>query len=266
MSSPAGVRPREPGPGWRSAVSAEGWYETKRLGDGITLIRETHIKPFYRCNIWHVRGRDRDLLVDSGMGVVSLRDNVRLVCERPLIAVGSHAHFDHIGGHHEFSERAIHKAEAEILAHPTARNTVADTWVSDDMFAATPYPDYHAEDYEVRPAPATWLLEEGSVIDLGDRHFEVLHLPGHSPGSIALWEEASGILFSGDIVYDGVLLDNAYHSNTEDYIASMERLRELPARAVHAGHFRSFGRDRLVELIDDYVAGRRTPGCPSASS
>lgn len=240
------------------------WYETKRLDDGVTLIRETHIKPFYRCNIWHVRGRDRDLLVDSGMGVVSMRENVHTVCERPLVAVASHAHFDHIGGHHEFPERAVHAAEAEILAHPSRWNTVADTWVSDEMFEVPPSADYRASEYEVRPAPATWLLDEGSVVDLGDRHFDVMHLPGHSPGSIALWEEAAGILFSGDVVYDGELLDNAYHSSVDSYIASMERLRDVPVRTVHAGHFSSFGRDRLLELIDDYIEGRRAPGCPSS--
>lgn len=204
------------------------------------------------------------MLIDSGMGVVSLRDNVRLVCERPLVAVASHAHFDHIGGHHEFAERAVHAAEAEILAYPSWRNTVAETWVSDDMFAIPPSADYKAADYEVRPAPATRLLHEGDVVDLGDRHFEIIHLPGHSPGSIALWEEATAILFSGDVVYDGELLDNAYHSNVEHYVASMERLRDIPARTVHAGHFTSFGRDRLLELIDDYTAGRRAPGCPSS--
>lgn len=243
---------------------SSSWYETKKLGDGISLIRESHIKPFYRCNIWHVRGRDRDMLVDSGMGVVSLRDHVQLVCERPLVAVASHTHFDHIGGHHEFSERAVHATEAEILAYPSLYNTVADTWVSDTMFSALPTADYRAADYEVRPAPATRLLHEGDVVDLGDRHFEIIHLPGHSPGSIALWEERSGILFSGDVVYDGELLDNAYHSNVDHYQASMERLREIPVRVVHAGHFTSFDRARLLVLIDDYVTGHRAPGCPAS--
>ena len=45
---------------------------------------------------------------------------------------------------------------------------------------------------------------------LGDRHFEVLHLPGHSPGSIGLWERRTGILFSGDALYDGPLLDELF--------------------------------------------------------
>jgi glyoxylase-like metal-dependent hydrolase (beta-lactamase superfamily II) len=140
---------------------------------------------------------------------------------------------------------------------------VADKWVCDDMFAALPSRDYRVADYEVRPAPATRLLRDGDIVDLGDRHFEVLHLPGHSPGSIALWEAAAGLLFSGDVVYQGELLDDAYHSNVGDYLASMERLRGIPARVVHAGHFASFGRDRLAELIDDYIAGKRRQGCPA---
>ena len=47
------------------------------MGDGVTLIHEPWIKPFFRCNIWHVRGRDRDLLFDTGLGHVSLRRHVR---------------------------------------------------------------------------------------------------------------------------------------------------------------------------------------------
>jgi glyoxylase-like metal-dependent hydrolase (beta-lactamase superfamily II) len=94
--------------------------------------------------------------------------------------------------------------------------------------------------------------------------FEVLHVPGHSPGSIALWEEATGVLFSGDAVYDGPLVDDAYHSNGDDYLRTLVRLRELPVTVVHGGHFPSFGRQRYRQIIDDYVAGRRTPGCPAA--
>ena len=63
--------------------------------------------PGTRCNIWHVRGRDRDLLLDSGMGLVSLRSHVGLVTEKPLLCVASQAHFDHVGGHHEFEERLV---------------------------------------------------------------------------------------------------------------------------------------------------------------
>jgi glyoxylase-like metal-dependent hydrolase (beta-lactamase superfamily II) len=243
-------------------IGAPDWYETIRMADGVTLIHEPWIKPFFRCNIWHVRGRDRDLLLDSGMGVVGLRRQVALLAERPLLAVASHSHFDHIGGHWEFPERAIHRAEADILAHPTRASTLADPTVDDAIFTLLPPGDYSAAAYEVAAAPATRLLEDGDVIDLGDRVFAVLHLPGHSPGSIALWEAATGILFSGDTVYDGPLVDDCYHSVVADYLASLERLRRLPVRTIHGGHFASFGAERYRRLIDDYVAGKRRPGCP----
>ena len=115
--------------------------------------------------------------------------------------------------------------------------TLADPYVNDKMFTQLPPGDYDSQTYNVTAAPATQLLGDGDVIDLGDRHFAVMHTPGHSPGGIVLWEEASGILFAGDTVYDGPLIDDAYHSNIDDYIASMERLLTLPVRVVHGGHF-----------------------------
>ena len=98
------------------------------------------------------------------------------------------------------------------------------------------------------PAPATRLVEDGDVLDFSDRYFEVIHTPGHSPGSSALWEAASGVLFSGDTVYDGPLVSDAWHSSLGDHVFSMERLLALPVRTVHGGHFPSFGRARLPEF------------------
>ena len=53
---------------------ADRWFETQRIDDDITLIFEPHVVPLLRCNIWHVRGRDRDLVIDTGLGVASLYD------------------------------------------------------------------------------------------------------------------------------------------------------------------------------------------------
>jgi len=231
----------------------EDWYRIQTIGDDVTLIDEPHIQPFYRCNIWHVRGRDRDMLVDSGMGVVSLREWVPLVTERALTAVASHTHFDHIGCHHEFEDRAVHRAEAEILASPTRASTLADPYVTDEIFDTLPPLPYASSDYSVKGAGATRLLEDGDVLDLGDRHFEVVHTPGHSPGGIALWEAASGILFSGDIVYDGPLIEDTYHADLNDYHASMLRLLDLPVRVVHGGHFPSYGGERHKAIIRDWL-------------
>ncbi len=234
-------------------MKAEEWYRIQTVGDDITLIDEPHIKPFYRCNIWHVRGRDRDMLVDSGMGVVSLRDHIPLVTERPLTAVTSHTHFDHIGNHHEFSDRVVHRDEADLLAGPTRANTLAEDYATDDIFTALPPEPYLSATYAVKAAPATRVVEDGDVIDLGDRAFEVLHLPGHSPGGIGLYEKASEVFISGDTIYDGPLIEDTYHSDIDDYVRSMKRLLALPVRVVHGGHFPSFGGDRYRELIRNWL-------------
>jgi glyoxylase-like metal-dependent hydrolase (beta-lactamase superfamily II) len=249
------TQPNEP-------LTAEQWYASAAHPGGVTHIFEPYIDVFYRCNIWHVRGRDRDLLFDSGSGVVSLIKQFPWLGLRPLLAVASHTHFDHIGNHFEFTDRACHTLEAHILAAPTADATLATRYAKLEMFERLPPGGFDAASYRVHPAPATRMLEQGDIIDLGDRHFEVLHVPGHSPGSIALWEPVRGLLLSGDAVYDGPLIDDAFHSNAEDYVASMQRLRELPVSVVHGGHYPSFGRERFRALIDDYVRGRRAPGCP----
>jgi glyoxylase-like metal-dependent hydrolase (beta-lactamase superfamily II) len=77
----------------------------------------------------------------------------------------------------------------------------------------------------------------------------VLHVPGHSPGSIALWEAASRTLFSGDAVYDGPLLDQLPGSSIADYERTLRRLLSLDVGVIHAGHDASFGRERLREII-----------------
>jgi glyoxylase-like metal-dependent hydrolase (beta-lactamase superfamily II) len=234
-------------------VSAAHWYATRSVGDDVTHIEEPHIKSFYRCNMWHVRGRDQDMLVDTGMGVVPLREQVPLLTGRPIWAVASHTHFDHIGAHHEFEDRIVHEREAELLVHPTREATLADPYVTDDIFTSLPPDPYSSTLYAVKAAPATRTVADGDVIDLGDRYFEVIHTPGHSPGGIALWEKASGLLFSGDIVYDGELIEDTYHANAADYLRSMERLLELPVTTVHGGHFASYDRDRHQAIIRSWL-------------
>lgn len=237
-------------------AAPEEWYETRRLDDGVTWIFEPHIVEFYRCNIWHLRGRDRDLLVDSGMGVVPLRERIPLLTEKPLLAVASHSHFDHIGAHHEFEERLIHPAEAAFMAAPTRANVLIEDYVTDAIFTALPPAPYASTEYRVRAAPATRLIEDGDVLDLGDRRLEVVHTPGHSPGGIALFERATGILFSGDIVYDGPLIEDLVHSDAGDYLRSMRRLLDLPVRVVHGGHFPSYDGLRHRRLITDWLRAK----------
>jgi glyoxylase-like metal-dependent hydrolase (beta-lactamase superfamily II) len=236
------------------------WYRVRRMQDDVTWIDEPHVKEFYRCNVWHVRGRDRDLLVDSGWGVVSLRAHVPLVTERPLVAVASHTHSDHMAGHHEFAERWVHRAEAPILARPTRVNTLVERFVTDAVFDALPPAPYESATYCPKAAPATRLLEDGDTVDLGDRALEVIHTPGHSPGGIALFEAKTGILFSGDIVYDGPLVEDCPGADPAAYERSMRRLLALPVRVMHGGHFPSCSGERLRKIITDWLRRREAVG------
>ena len=251
---------------------ADRWFERRAIDDGVTHLWEPHVAAFMRCNIWHVRGRDRDLMVDTGLGVASLKAAARDLLDKPVMALATHSHADHVGGHHEFDEVLVHRLEAGELAAPEGFSLVmSEAFPGDSLdslrragyrideaycITALPGPGYALSDYELRAAKPTRLVEEGDVIDLGDRLFEVLHLPGHSPGSIGLWEAATGILFSGDAVYDGPLLDELEGSSIPDYVATMRRLRELPVRVVHGGHDPSFGRERLVALAEAYLERR----------
>lgn len=250
---------------------ATRWFDLERLAEGITRLWEPHVIRVMQCNIWHVQGRDRDLIIDTGMGIASLTQAAADIFDKPLTAVATHAHLDHVGSMHEFSDRIVHVAEAAQLTlrsdnfsmlredHPVefiAGLLRAGYEVPGSFITALPRADFGMRSFSCPAAPATRVVEEGDIIDLGNRVFDVLHLPGHSPGSIGLWEAATGILFSGDAIYDGPLLDELPGSDIAAYLASMRRLERLPARIVHGGHDPSFDGARLRQLARAYLDRR----------
>ena len=254
----------------RELPVADPWFVTRPVSDGVTLITEPHVHPLLRCNVWHVRGRDRDLVIDTSLGLVPIAHLVEHELDHAVLAVATHVHSDHVGGMSEFTDRAIHRVEAGVLAESQQTTLVAEhygeTVLGPYRDAGYDIPELLVDAVptsgmamigEIAGAPATRLLDDGDVVDIGDRAFEVMHLPGHSPGSIGLWEAETGILFSGDAVYDGPLLDELEGSDIDAYVKTMERLRALPVTVVHGGHEASFGRDRLVEMCDDYLGARR---------
>jgi glyoxylase-like metal-dependent hydrolase (beta-lactamase superfamily II) len=248
------------------------WFEHRKIDDDITLLWEPHVVPLMRCNIWHVRGRERDLVIDTGMGVGKLVPAMRDLVDKPVTAIATHGHSDHMGSHHEFAECWCHPLEAHLLEEPELdtldpraawgdegiASLAQQGYAMDDPYLVTALPaGMSLETFRQKPARVTRLIEEGDAVSTGDRTFTVLHLPGHSPGSIGLWEASTGTLFSGDAIYDGPLLDALPESNIDHYIATMERLAALPARIVHAGHDPSFDGARLKMLAQQYIDRRR---------
>ena len=248
------------------------WFERRAAAPDITWIIEPAVHGFLRSNIWHVRGRDRDLLVDTGMGICSLRTSLPDLFEREPMAFLTHGHYDHTGGAYEFNQRAGHRAEAAMLAEPEEATLVTadlpssfsealaadepDGVVPDYLVDAVPHGDYDVTSYDIRPAPLTVPLVDGEVIDLGDRSFEVLHLPGHTPGSAGLFDRESGVLFTGDVLYDAELLDELPESSIDDYRTSMRRLLSLDIKVAYPGHEQPLGPQDVQRLGSAYLTRR----------
>ena len=238
------------------------WFRAEDAGDGVSRLFETHIDPFLESNVWHVAGPERDLIVDAANGVGPLRPAIDALNDgRPMTAVVTHAHFDHVGCLHEFDDRRCHAADAE-MPDPEGlrlmREDFPDWLIEDFEYYDAPLPDtvalrgvpsagFDPATWTTPTATATSFVKDGDVIDLGDRAFTVLHTPGHTAGSICLWDPASRILFSGDAIYVDAKLG---WEDPVAFVASLERLRDLDARVVHSGHGRSFDGDELRVTID----------------
>ena len=240
-------------------------YKQFKVSDNITLVQETGVANFMRCNIWHVSGRDFDLVIDTGMGLDSLKHWIMGITNKPIKAIVTHCHFDHSGCLHEFDTRLGHRLESDILANPDSAARMqamvyTGGWTRIGIVDPIQHPDYSPETYTVKAAPLTGYLDEGDVIDLGDCAWQILHLPGHSPGSIGLWDVKSKTLFSGDALYDGELLDSLYHSDKSVYLDTLDRIASLGVEVFHAGHYPSFGADRMDQLVSDYRQGHNSLG------
>jgi len=250
------------------AVAAP-WFGVDDVGEGVTRVTEPHLSDLVSANLWWIRGRTHDVLVDTGLGVASLRQHLPEVLEHDTLAVISHSHLDHTGGAHELDHVAVHALEADAIGspppaslHPRTELELLGLAIPDDedlpesLLKALPEPGYDPAAYAVRPATVTRTLVDGDVIDLGDRRLRIVHLPGHTPGSIVVLDEDLRWVYTGDVIYDGTLFDEMFGADIPSYVASIRRLLALDVALVHPGHDESFGPERLHEIGEGYLTSR----------
>ena len=138
-------------------------------------------------------GSERALLVDSGMRVHNARDIAAALTDLPLSLINTHADMDHVGSNEQFEAFYMHSAEE---------------------------PNYRQNGRAGTILP----VQEGDRIDLGGRELEIIHLPGHTPGSIALLDRKERVLISGDPIQDGRIFLFGRFRDVPTYVQSLEHL------------------------------------------
>ncbi len=141
-------------------------------------------------------GTKKALLIDSGMMVNNACDIAKGLTDLPISLLNTHADRDHIGSNEQFTAFYMHPAEESVYRRSGKPGTIIP-------------------------------VQEGDVIDLGERKLEIIDLPGHTPGSIAVLDVAGRVLISGDpIQRHGRIFMFGSHRNMALYIESLKRLEK----------------------------------------
>jgi glyoxylase-like metal-dependent hydrolase (beta-lactamase superfamily II) len=224
------------------AVAAESWFRVAPLEPGVWLVGEPgHV------NSWLIRGGERALLLDTGLGLADISAAVATVCPEEPLVVNSHVHFDHVGGNELFAETAMHELGPEwieagcepgqLRAYRELAPAMLDAYERllavdreefflvgpDEEMRPWPADGIAARGWRIEPPPPARLLAEGDEIDLGGRTLRVLHTPGHAPDHICLLDEAAGILWAQDQAYYGPHLVYEPGAVLADLVATTRR-------------------------------------------
>lgn len=171
-------------------------------------------------------------LIDAGTGMnfETVKRNMNKLGLKPndiRLVINTHCHFDHAGGDSDFvraagCEVAIHEREAELLRKGDQIITIAG-----GLFGRK----------RLEPIEVARELHEGDQIDLGGIRLQILHTPGHTAGSISLFEPKQRLLFTGDTIFsDGIGRVDLPTGDVEALQASIKRLAKLKAQKMYPGH------------------------------
>ncbi len=211
----------------------ENWFTVEKIDAGTFAVSEYGHWEETHCYL--LLGTDRAILIDTGLGVGDIGHVVRGLTDLPVLAVTTHVHWDHIGGHWCFGDIAVHEAERDWLAGkfplPLAvvkRNLTAKPCRFPE--------DFSLEEYRVFQGEPRTVFRGGDSLDLGGRRIEVVHTPGHSPGHCCFYEPDRGYLYAGDLIYKGCL--DAFYPTTDPelFFMSIKKVRQLDVCRIFPGH------------------------------
>ncbi|MBI3914402.1 MAG: MBL fold metallo-hydrolase [Chloroflexi bacterium] len=207
------------------------FHTTTRITDNLYRIAEPIgiIAPQFgvtTVNMYLVVGNACAALIDSGMGIGDIRAEIRKITALPVSVLNSHYHWDHSGANALFEESAIHESEVDLLAQEPEMSAYRRAMEQPDVRAILP-PDFDPAAYRIPRKPPTRILRDGDVMALGGRALQVIHTPGHSPGHVAYFDEASGALFTADTAYCGPMYACFAGSDPAAFAHSARRLSAL---------------------------------------
>ena len=182
-------------------------------------------------------------LVDAGLtgkGSYKIQAIQRAGIELSSIkrVIMTHTHLDHIGCFAEilkqlpWAELWVHRSEADLLEKGDERAVYGM-----DMFR-----EFCQGQFGLKPGAFTCQvnrkLQGGETLDLGDMTWEVIHIPGHSMGSIGLYHRPMKILIPGDVVYSDYAIGrfDLYGADAAGLKESLMRLAELEVDILLPGH------------------------------
>ena len=204
--------------------TSQKWLEVYKLIADTYAIYEPY--QFEEAISYLVIGKKRAIVIDTGTGIGNLKQVVSELTDIPVSVVNTHTHWDHIGSNYQFEEIACYNNADCInrLLSGVSNASLQRSITKESLWKPLPE-GFDSETWTIPSVEPTNLLEEGTIINLGDRALEVIHTPGHSPGSICLLDQKNRILFTGDTFFPGPLYAFAEDVNIDDYIASIEKLK-----------------------------------------
>ena len=223
---------------WRSALprsaysklevvkSAQTWFEVYRVTPDVYALYEPG--QFEEVISYLVLGSQSAALVDTGLGIGNVRRLAEEITRLPITVVNTHSHYDHVAQNYLFNNVAIFDASNARRVSENGYSKAEMAWLLTDTMLAKPLPkDFDSEQYHVPPFKVTRWLNDGAVVDLGNRKLEVFHTPGHSPDSICLLDRKARLLWTGDTYYPAPIYLHFPESSLDTFIRSYERMIAL---------------------------------------